>query len=42
VDSLGVNPFDFTIGPEIVERLYQSGRRAATRFLDRRSRAAPA
>jgi NTE family protein len=42
VDSLGVNPFDFTIGPETVERLYQSGRRAAKRFLDRRRQATPA
>ena len=34
VDALGVNPFDFEIGPEAVERLYESGRRAATEFLD--------
>ena len=37
VDSLGANPFDFSIGPDIVERLYDSGRRAATEFLDRDS-----
>jgi NTE family protein len=35
VDSLGVQPFDFTIGPEVAERLYESGRRAATEFLER-------
>ena len=35
VDSLGADPFDFSIGPDIVERLYDSGRRAATEFLDR-------
>jgi NTE family protein len=35
VDSLGVNPFDFTIGPQTVERLYQSGRRAASEFFER-------
>jgi len=34
VDALGVNPFDFEIAPEAVERLYESGRRAATEFLD--------
>lgn len=37
VDSLAVNPFDFSIKPDIVERLYDSGRRAATEFLDRDS-----
>ena len=36
VDSLGVNPFDFTIGREVVERLYESGRRAAAEFLSDR------
>ena len=36
VDSLAVNPFDFTIGPEVVERLYESGRRAAAEFLSDR------
>ncbi|HEY3188862.1 MAG TPA: patatin-like phospholipase family protein [Solirubrobacteraceae bacterium] len=35
VDSLGVNPFDFTIGPDVVARLYESGRAAATEFLAR-------
>lgn len=35
VDALGVNPFDFWIGREAVERLYESGRRAATEFLGR-------
>ncbi|HEY3019487.1 MAG TPA: patatin-like phospholipase family protein [Solirubrobacteraceae bacterium] len=35
VDTLGVNPFDFTIGPDVVERLYESGRAAATAFLER-------
>lgn len=33
VDNLGVNPFDFSISPEVVDRLYESGRRAATEFL---------
>ena len=33
VDSLGVNPFDFTIDPATVQRLYESGREAATAFL---------
>jgi NTE family protein len=33
VDGLGVNPFDFTIDRETVERLYESGRRAAEEFL---------
>lgn len=41
VDSLGVNPFDFTIGGPTVERLYQSGRRAASEFLDRRASPGP-
>jgi NTE family protein len=35
VDSLGVNPFDFAVGASVVERLYNSGRRAATKFLER-------
>jgi NTE family protein len=35
VDSLGVGPFDFTIDQATAERLYQSGRRAATDFLNR-------
>ena len=35
VDDLGVDPFDFSIGPEAVDRLYESGRRAATDFLAR-------
>jgi NTE family protein len=34
VDTFGVGPFDFTIGPEDVDRLYESGRRAATEFLE--------
>ncbi len=34
VDTFGVSPFEFGIRPELVERLYGSGRRAATRFLD--------
>jgi NTE family protein len=34
VDSLGVGPFDFTIKAQMAERLYQSGRRAATEFVD--------
>jgi NTE family protein len=34
VDSLGVGPFDFTIDAQMAERLYQSGRRAATEFVD--------
>lgn len=38
VDSLGVNPFDFTIGQEVAQRLYDSGRRAASTFLDNRDR----
>lgn len=33
VDGLGVNPFDFSIEDETAERLYQSGRQAATTFL---------
>ena len=36
VDGRGVNPFDFTISKETAERLYQSGRRAATEFLAQR------
>ena len=35
VDSLGVNPFDFTLDQATVERLYQSGRTAAEAFLAR-------
>jgi NTE family protein len=35
VDSLGVNPFDFSIGSDVKEHLYESGRAAATAFLDR-------
>ncbi len=34
VDNLGVNPFDFSISPGTVERLYRSGREAAARFLE--------
>ena len=34
VDGLGVNPFDFAIGADTAERLYESGRRAAIEFLD--------
>lgn len=34
VDSLGVNPFDFSIGRDVKEGLYESGRAAATEFLD--------
>ena len=37
VDALGVHPFDFAIGPEDVDRLYESGRRAAGQFLERRA-----
>jgi NTE family protein len=33
VDGLGVSPFDFSIDSHTAERLYQSGRRAATEFL---------
>lgn len=33
VNTLGVNPVDFGIEPKTVRRLYQSGRRAAERFL---------
>jgi NTE family protein len=36
VDSLGVDPFNFRIGQDVAQRLYESGRRAATAFLDRR------
>ena len=35
VDGLGVSPFDFTIDRATAERLYESGRRAATEFLAR-------
>ena len=35
VDNLGVSPFDFTIGPDTVDRLYESGRHAAAELLDR-------
>jgi hypothetical protein len=35
VDALGVNPFDFEIDRAAVERLYESGRRAATEFLEK-------
>ncbi len=35
VDSLGVDPFDFSIDTATVERLYRSGRRAAAAFLRR-------
>ena len=35
VDSLEVEPFDFKIRPEVAERLFESGHRAATEFLDR-------
>jgi NTE family protein len=34
VDSLGVGPFDFTIDQRTAERLYESGRRAASQHLD--------
>jgi NTE family protein len=34
VDSLGVDPFDFTIDGDTAERLYQSGRSAAEEHLD--------
>lgn len=37
VDGLGVNPFDFKISRQTAERLYQSGRLAATRFMDAES-----
>ena len=42
VDGLGVNPFDFTISKDDVERLYRSGQAAARAFLKRyeRSRSA--
>jgi NTE family protein len=36
VDSLGVGPFDFTIDAQTAEQLYQSGRRAATEWVDAR------
>jgi NTE family protein len=36
VDGLGVSPFDFTIDAQTAERLYASGRRAATEFLAQR------
>jgi NTE family protein len=35
VDGLGVSPFDFTIDRRTAERLFGSGRRAATEFLER-------
>ena len=35
VDGLGVNPFDFGIDAETAERLYESGRDAASEFLAR-------
>ena len=35
VDGLGV-PFDFTIDAKTAEKLYQSGRRAATEWADAR------
>lgn len=35
VDSLGINPFDFAISREDVDRLYESGRTAALDFLER-------
>jgi NTE family protein len=38
VDGLGINPFDFTIGQDVAGRLYDSGRRAASAFLDRRDK----
>jgi NTE family protein len=34
VDGLGVSPFDFTINRRTAERLFESGRRAATEFLE--------
>ena len=37
VDGLGVDPFDFTISRESVDRLYQSGQEAATAFLAARA-----
>jgi len=37
VDSLGVNPFDFGIDAETVERLFESGRSAASAFLASRA-----
>jgi NTE family protein len=40
VDGLGINPFDFTIDAGTAERLYQSGRKAATEFLARAHAAA--
>jgi NTE family protein len=35
VDSLGIDPFDFSLSPLMVQRLYESGRRAAEVFLAR-------
>ncbi len=35
VDSLGVGPFDFSIDQATADRLYESGRTAATQFLAR-------
>jgi len=34
VDNLGVNPFEFWAGREEIDRLYESGRRAASKFLE--------
>jgi NTE family protein len=34
VDSLGVNPFDFSVGRDLKEALYESGRAAASEFLE--------
>ena len=34
VDTFGVSPFDFTVEPDVVESLYESGRRTATEFLE--------
>jgi NTE family protein len=34
VDTFGVNPFDFWADRETIDRLYESGRRAATEFLE--------
>ncbi len=35
VDNLGVNPFEFWAGRETIDGLYESGRQAATEFLER-------
>jgi NTE family protein len=40
VDGLGVNPFDFTIDAKTAQRLYESGRSAASEFLAREPRPA--